>query len=50
MFSPYMALSGLVQYNSTAKSLGSSLRFRWEYAPGSDFFVVYSDGRDTQAR
>ena len=48
MFSPYMALSGLVQYNSTSSSLGSSVRFRWEYAPGSDVFVVYSDGRNTQ--
>lgn len=47
MFSPAMALSALVQYNSTASSLGSSVRFRWEYAPGSDLFVVYSDGRDT---
>ena len=48
MFSPKMALSALVQYNSTASSLGSSVRFRWEYRPGSDFFVVYSDGRDTR--
>ena len=48
MFSPHMALSGLVQYNSTGSSLGSSVRFRWEYRPGSDFFVVYSDGRDTR--
>ncbi len=48
MFSPAMAVSALVQYNSTAKSLGSSIRFRWEYAPSSDFFVVYSDGRDTR--
>ena len=50
MFSPYMALSAFVQYNSTAASLGSSLRFRWEYRPGSDLFVVYSDGRDTLNR
>jgi hypothetical protein len=42
-----MALSGLVQFNSTSASLSSSLRFRWEYKPGSDLFVVYSDGRDT---
>jgi hypothetical protein len=48
MFSPYMAVSALVQYNSTSSSLGSSVRFRWEYAPGSDVFVVYSDGRNTQ--
>ena len=47
MFSPYMALSGLVQYNSTNSSLGSSVRFRWEYQPSSDLFVVYSDGRST---
>jgi hypothetical protein len=47
MFSPYMAISALVQYNSTSSSLGSSVRFRWEYAPGSDIFVVYSDGRNT---
>jgi hypothetical protein len=47
MFSPSMALSALVQYNSTATSLGSSVRFRWEYFPGSDFFVVYSDGRNS---
>jgi hypothetical protein len=48
MFSPYMALSTLVQHNSTGATLGSSVRFRWEYAPGSDVFVVYSDGRDTR--
>jgi hypothetical protein len=48
MFSPQMAISTLVQYNSTSSSLGSSVRFRWEYRPGSDFFVVYSDGRDTR--
>ncbi len=48
MFSPWMAVSALVQYNSTSSTLGSSVRFRWEYRPGSDFFVVYSDGRDTR--
>jgi hypothetical protein len=48
MFSPYMALSALVQYNSTNKTMGSSVRLRWEYAPSSDVFVVYSDGRDTR--
>ncbi len=48
MFSPTMALSGLVQYNSTSGTLGSSVRFRWEHHPSSDVFVVYSDGRDTR--
>jgi hypothetical protein len=38
----------LTQYNSSANSLASSVRYRWEYRPGSDLFVVYSDGRDTE--
>jgi hypothetical protein len=23
------------------------VRFRWEYSPGSELFLVYSDARDT---
>jgi hypothetical protein len=42
-----MALSALIQYNSTNATLSSNARFRWEYKPGSDLFVVYSDGRET---
>jgi hypothetical protein len=42
-----MAFSALVQYNSSNAALSSNVRFRWEYQPGSDLFVVYSDGRDT---
>jgi hypothetical protein len=45
-----MAASALIQYNSTNATLSSNARFRWEYKPGSDLFVVYSDGRDTAAR
>ena len=44
---PRMALTGLVQYNSGSSSLTSNIRFRWEYQPGSDLFIVYSDARDT---
>lgn len=44
---PRMLASALVQYNSQAGALSSSLRFRWEYRPGSEFFLVYADGRDT---
>jgi hypothetical protein len=36
-----------VQYNSTSASVGSNLRFRWEYRPGSELFVVYTDDYDT---
>jgi hypothetical protein len=49
-FSPHMAVSALLQYASTNLTLSSNVRFRWEYRPGSDLFVVYSDGRDTQTR
>jgi hypothetical protein len=45
-FSPRMAASSFVQYNSKADSFSASVRFRWEYEPGSDLFVVYSEGRE----
>ena len=44
---PLMFVSALVQYNTTAHSLASNVRLRWEYAPGSELFVVYNDQRDT---
>jgi hypothetical protein len=44
---PRMSTSALVQYNSSLSSLDTSLRFRWEYRPGSDFFIVYTDNRDS---
>jgi hypothetical protein len=40
------ALSALIQYNSSESALSSNIRFRWEYRPGSDFFVVYTDGHE----
>ena len=36
---PRIYVSGIVQYNSTNASVGSNLRFRWEYRPGSEIFV-----------
>ena len=42
-----MATSALLQYNSSNNALSSNVRLRWEYRPGSDLFVVYSDGRET---
>jgi hypothetical protein len=44
---PRMFISGLVQYNSSFNTLESNIRWRWEYQPGSDLYVVYTDGRDT---
>jgi hypothetical protein len=44
---PRMFVSALTQYNSSTHTIGINARFRWEYRPGSEVFVVYSDGRDT---
>ena len=46
---PRMFVSGIVQSNSTTNSMGSNLRLRWEYAPGSELFVVYTDDYDTES-
>ena len=46
-FTPLMFVGGLVQYDSDSDSFSSNLRFRWEYAPGSEFFAVYTDQRAT---
>jgi len=45
--SPRAFLSALLQYNSAAASLSTNIRLRWEYQPGSELFVVYTDQRDT---
>ena len=44
---PRMFVAGLVQYSSSNTSLSANLRLRWEYRPGSELFVVYSEGRST---
>ncbi|HUR33603.1 MAG TPA: DUF5916 domain-containing protein [Vicinamibacterales bacterium] len=46
-FSPRMFVSGLMQYSSTGSLFSSNFRFRWEFRPGSELFVVYTDERDT---
>jgi len=46
-FSPRRFISGLMQYSSSTHVLSSNFRFRWEYRPGSELFVVYTDERDT---
>ena len=45
-----LGFSALTQFNPSSHSLTSSARMRWEYIPGSELFVVYSDGRDTALR
>jgi uncharacterized membrane protein YgcG len=46
-FTPQTYLSGLVQYSSSQDLISTNLRFRWEFAPGSELFVVYTDERNT---
>ena len=46
-FNPRMFFSGLLQYNSASDTLSTNMRLRWEYSPGSELFVVYTEDRDT---
>ncbi|MBL0171193.1 MAG: carbohydrate binding family 9 domain-containing protein [Gemmatimonadaceae bacterium] len=45
--SPRMFAAALVQYQSRTQSMTTNVRLRWEYSPGSELFIVYSDGRLT---
>jgi len=46
-FSPLMFSSALVQYNAVDRAFSTNLRFRWEYRPGSELFLVWTDSRRT---
>lgn len=46
--SPDLILSFLVQWDNTSDSLGTNTRLRWTFRPGSDFFVVFNQGYDTE--
>ena len=46
-FNPRMFFSGLVQYNSAFDTISTNLRLRWEYTPGSELFVVYTEDHDS---
>ena len=41
---PRMFVSALLQYTSATEQASTNARFRWEYQPGSELFVVYTDG------
>ena len=47
---PLMFTSALVQYNSSLDAVSANIRFRWEYQPGSELFVVFNEQRDTTSR
>jgi hypothetical protein len=44
-----MFISALLQYNSSTNSFNTNVRLRWEYRPGSELFVVLTEGRNTLA-
>ena len=46
--SPRSFLSGLVQYNAGSDTFSTNIRLRWEWAPGSELFIVYTEDRDTE--
>ena len=46
-FSPRMFASALLQYSSSDHTFSSNVRYRWEYRPGSEFFVVWTDEQNT---
>ena len=46
---PLMFATALVQYNSGNDTVAANVRFRWEYQPGSELFVVFNEQRDTLA-
>jgi len=49
-FTARMFASALTQYSSSTHTFSTNARFRWEYRPASELFVVYSDGRDTTVK
>jgi hypothetical protein len=46
-FSPRMFASALLQYSTVDRVFSSNVRFRWEYRPGSELFVVWTDEQNT---
>jgi hypothetical protein len=46
---PLMFVSALIQFNSGTNAVSTNARFRWEYQPGSELFVVYNEERNTLA-
>ena len=46
---PRAYVSGLVQYASGSNTVSGNFRLRWEWAPGSELFVVYTEDRNTAA-
>lgn len=46
-FSKNLIWSALAQYDSISESIGFNTRLRWTYAPGSDVYIVFNQGIET---
>ncbi len=44
---PRMFIGALLQYNASRASISTNVRLRWEYVPGSEFFLVYTEERNS---
>jgi hypothetical protein len=44
---PRAYVSALVQYASGSNTVSGNFRLRWEWAPGSELFLVYTEDRNT---
>jgi hypothetical protein len=45
--SPRAYVSGLAQYSTGSQTVSGNFRLRWEWAPGSELFLVYTEDRST---
>lgn len=48
--SPDAFVRGLLQWNDDDGNFSGNVQFRWTYAPGSDFFLVYNERRPFGSR
>jgi hypothetical protein len=46
-FSPDLFVKGFVQYNDERRTASINLLFWYIYRPGSDLYIVYNEGRET---
>jgi hypothetical protein len=45
-FTPDMQLRTQMQYDNISEAFGLSARYRWEFSPGSEFFVALGESGD----
>ena len=43
-----LSLSSLAQYNSTAELTSFNVRFRYHFREGTDLWIVYNEGLNTE--